>query len=131
MVAARRHMRLPRRLVERVAALLIVGALAACGATIRDLNLRPDRHYQQKVTVTGRVTRMQSVGDDTLIEAVDTRDSRVLVRAPGRVDVSVGDWVQVTGVFVPEARVADTSVYDVITAEDISRTSAPWFLNFR
>ncbi len=123
-------MRLPRRLVERVAALLIVGTLAACAPSIRDLNLRPERHYQEKVTVTARVTRMQSVGDETLLEVVDTHDSRLLVRAPGRVDVSVGDWVKVTGVFVPEARLADTSIYDVISAEDISRASAPWFSGF-
>ena len=80
MVAARRHMRLPRRLVERVAALLVAVALAACSTTIRDLNLRPERHYQQKVT----------------------------------------------GVFVPDARVADTNIYDVLTAEEIAKTGAPW-----
>jgi hypothetical protein len=119
-------MRLPRRLVERVAALLVATALTACATTVRDLNLRPDRHYQQKVTVTARVTRMQTVGDETLLEIADVRDSRVLVRAPGRVDVSVGDWVKVTGVFVPDARLADTNIYDVITAEEISRTRAPW-----
>jgi hypothetical protein len=123
-------MRLPRRLVARVAALLVTMALAACATTVRDLNLRPDRHYQQKVTVTARVTRMQSVGDETLIEIADVSDSRVLVRAPGRVDVSVGDWVKVTGVFVPDARLADTNIYDVIAAEEISRTRAPWLAGF-
>jgi len=124
-------MRLPRRLVERVAALLVVGALAACATTIRDLNLRPDRHYQQKVTVTARVTRMQSVGGETLMELTGDRDSRVLIRAPGRVDVHVGDWVKVTGVFVPDARVAETNIYDVVTAEEISKTGAPWLPDIR
>lgn len=126
MVAARRHMRLPRRLVERVAALLVAVALAACSTTIRDLNLRPEKHYQQKVTVVGYITRMQSVGGETLMELTGDRDSRVLIRAPGRVDVHVGDWVKVTGVFVPDARVAETNIYDVVTAEEISRTGAPW-----
>ena len=74
-------MRLPRRLIERGAALLVAVALAACSTTIRDLNLRPEKHYQQKVT----------------------------------------------GVFVPDARVAETNIYDVVTAEEISRTGAPWF----
>jgi hypothetical protein len=126
MVAARRHMRLPRRLVERVAALLVAVALAACSTTIRDLNLRPERHYQQKVTVVGHITRMQSAGGETLMEVTGDRDSRLLVRAPGQVAVAVGDWVKVTGVFVPDARVADTNIYDVLTAEEISKTGAPW-----
>src|SRR5262249_61918633 len=65
-VAARRHMRLPRRLVERGAVLLVAVALAACSTNIRDLNLRPEKHYQQKVTVVGYITRMQSVGSETL-----------------------------------------------------------------
>jgi hypothetical protein len=130
-VAARRHMQLPRRLVERVAALLAAVALAACSTAIRDLNLRPERHYQQKVSVVGQVTRMQSVGGDTLIEVTGDRDSRVLIRASGPVAVTVGDWVKVTGVFVPDARVADTNIYDVITAQEISKTGAPWLPNIR
>jgi len=120
-------MRLPRRLGEHVAALLVAVALAACSTTIRDLNLRPERYYQQKVTVVGHITRMQSVGEETLFEVTGERDSRSLVRAPGRVAVGVGDWVKVTGVFVPDARVADTNIYDVITAEEISKTGSPWF----
>jgi len=126
MVAARRDMRLRRRFFGRVAILSAV-ALAACSTSIRDLNLRPDKHYQQKLTVTGRVMRTQVVEDDTLLEIADSRDSRVLVRSSRPVDATVGDWVKVTGVLVPEARVGDQVVYDVLTAEEISRTGGPWF----
>ena len=111
--------------------LLVAVALAACSTTIRDLNLRPEKHYQQKVTVVGYITRMQSVGGETLMEVTGDRDSRVLIRAPGRVDVHVGDWVKVTGVFVPDARVAETNIYDVVTAEEISKTGAPWLPDIR
>jgi hypothetical protein len=110
-----------------VAALLLsAAALAGCSTNIRDLNLRPDRHYQEKLSVVGRVMRLQAVGGETLLEIADRRENRVLVRSTKPVDVGVGDWVKVTGVLVPEARLADTTVYDVLTAEDISRTRAPW-----
>ena len=83
-------------------ALLSAVMLAACSSTnIRDLNLRPDKHYEQKLTVTGRVMRMQAVGGDTLLEIADPRDSRVLVRASHPVDATVGDWVKVTGCSFP------------------------------
>jgi hypothetical protein len=121
-------MRLRRRFFGRVALLSAV-ALAACATSIRDLNLRPDKHYQQKLTVTGRIMRTQVVEDDTLLEIADPQDSRVLVRSSRPVDATVGDWVKVTGVLVPEARVGDQVVYDVLTAEDISRTGSPWFPN--
>jgi hypothetical protein len=121
-------MRLRRRFLGRVALLSAV-LLAACGTSIRDLNLRPDKHYQQKLTVSGRVMRMQAVGEDTLLEIADPHDSRVLVRASHPVDATVGDWIKVTGVLVPEARVGDTVLYDVLTAEDISHTGSPWFAN--
>jgi hypothetical protein len=122
-------MRLRRRFFGRVALLSVV-ALAACfNPTIRDLNLRPDKHYQEKLSVTGRIMRTQTVGEDTLFEIADTRDSRVLVRSSRPIDATVGDWVKVTGVLVPEARVGDTVLYDVLTAEEVSRTGSPWFPN--
>lgn len=124
MVAARRDMR--RRFPGLVAALLSVAALAGCSTKIRDLNLRPDRHYQERLSVTGRVMRLQAVGGETLMEIADRGENRLLVRISKPVDVSVGDWVKVTGVLVPEARLADTAVYDVLTAEDVSRTRGPW-----
>ena len=112
------------------ALVLMVLALAACfNPTIRDLNLRPDKHYQEKLSVTGRIMRTQTVGEDTLFEIADTRDSRVLVRSSRPIDATVGDWVKVTGVLVPEARVGDTVLYDVLTAEEVSRTGSPWFPN--
>jgi hypothetical protein len=119
-------MRLRRRFPGLVAALLSAAVLAGCSTSIRDLNLRPDRHYQEKVTIRGRVMRLQSVGGETLLEIADRGENRVLVRARRPVDAGVGDWVKVTGVLVPEARLADTTVYDVLTAEDVSRTRGPW-----
>src|SRR5262245_32138841 len=110
-------------------ALLFATLLAACGPTIRDLNLRPEKHYQEKLSVKGRILRMQEVGSDTLLEISDTRDSRLLVRSSRPVSSAVGDWVTVTGVLVPEARVGDSVLYDVLTAEDVSGARAPWFPN--
>src|SRR5262245_2760799 len=126
MVAARRDMRLRRRFLGLVAALLAVAPLVGCGTSIHDLNLRPEKHYQQKLEVVGRVMRLQSLGGDTLLEIADRREDRLLVRISKPVDVSVGDWVKVTGVLVPDARVGDTALYDVLIAEDVSRTGGPW-----
>ena len=40
----------------------------------------------------------------------------------------MGDWVKVEGVLVPEARVGDRVLYDVVVAEtSVSRTRAPRF----
>jgi hypothetical protein len=122
-------MRLRRRFFGRVALLSVVVLVGCWNPTIRDLNLRPDKHYQEKLSVTGRIMRTQTVGEDTLFEIADTRDSRVLVRSSRPIDATVGDWVKVTGVLVPEARVGDTVLYDVLTAEDVSRTGSPWFPN--
>jgi len=122
-------MRLRRRLLGRVALLSVVTLVACWNPSIRDLNLRPDKHYQEKLSVTGRIMRTQVVGEDTLFEIADTRDSRLLVRTSRPIDATVGDWVKVTGVLVPEARVGDTVLYDVLTAEDVSRTGSPWFPN--
>ncbi len=119
-------MRLRRRFPGLVAALCSVAVLAACAPNIHDLNLRPEKFYQQKLTIEGRVMRFQVVGDETLLEIADQRDSRVLVRVGRPASVSVGDWIKVTGVLVPDARVGDTTVYDVLMAEDISPTRGPW-----
>ena len=119
-------MRLRQRFLGLVAALCSVAALAACATQIHDLNLRPEKHYQQKLTVVGRVMRLQVIGDETLLEISDQGANRLLVRLGRPADVSVGDWVKVTGVLVPDARVGDTAVYDVLMAEEISTTSGPW-----
>jgi hypothetical protein len=119
-------MRLRGRL-QRVAGAILCGAvLAGCATSIRDLNLRPERNYQKKVSVSGRIMRLQRVDGDTLLEIADQRENRLLVRASRPVDVSVGEWVKATGVLVPEARVAGTSLYDVLVAEEVSRTRGPW-----
>ena len=119
-------MRLRRRFLGLVAALSSVTALDACATHINDLNLRPEKYYQQKLSVVGRVMRLQVIGDETLLEIADQRESRLLVRVGKPADVSVGDWVKVTGVLVPDARVGDTAVYDVLMAEEISTTRGPW-----
>jgi hypothetical protein len=115
-----------RRVPALVAALLSVAALTGCTTSIRDLNLRPEKHYQQKLSVVGHVMRLQYVGDETLLEIADQRDSRLLVRVSRPLDVSVGDWVKVVGVLVPDARVGDTTLYDVLVAEEVSETRGPW-----
>src|SRR4029077_14823365 len=118
-----------RRFSGRVALLSAV-MLAACSSTsIRDLNLRPDKHYEQKLTVTGRIMRMQAVGGDTLLEIADTRDSRVLVRASHPVDATVGDWVKVTGVLVSEARVGDAVCHNDHAPETSAKTGGPRYPN--
>jgi hypothetical protein len=119
-------MRPRRRFFGLVAALCSVAVLAACSPKIHDLNLRPDKYYQEKLSVVGRVMRLQVVGVDTLLEIADQRDSRLLVRVGRSVNVSVGDWVKATGVLVPEAQVGDTALYDVLVAEDVSATRGPW-----
>jgi hypothetical protein len=126
MVAARRDMRLRRRFLGLVAALLAAAPLAGCGTSIHDLNLRPEKHYQQKLTVVGRIMRLQTLGHETLLEIADQGENRLLVRVAKPVDASVGDWVKVTGVLVPDARVGDTALYDVLMAEDVSKTRGPW-----
>jgi hypothetical protein len=115
-----------RRVPALVVALLSVAALTGCTTSIRDLNLRPEKHYQQKLSVEGRVMRLQRVDGETLLEIADQRESRILVRVSRPVDVSVGDWVKVVGVLVPDARVGDTALYDVLVAEEVSRTRGPW-----
>lgn len=119
-------MRRWQRFLWLVAAGLSAAVLAACATDIRTLNLRPEQYYQQKLSVVGRVMRMQVLDGDTLLEIADRAENRLLVRTTSPPAVSVGDWVKVTGVLVPEARVADTAVYDVLTAEDVSVTRGPW-----
>jgi hypothetical protein len=51
------------------------------------------------------------------------------VRAPEPFEYERGDWVRTSGILVPEARVGGTTVYDVIMAEEFSRSSAPRFEN--
>jgi uncharacterized membrane protein YcgQ (UPF0703/DUF1980 family) len=114
----------------RTATLLAVAAtllVAGCAPGISELNARPDRYYQKKLTFTGRIARTQDFPDERLLEVADARDHRILVRVAMPIEATTGDWVKVTGVLVPEARVGGQTVYDVITAETIKTTHAPRF----
>ena len=116
----------------RTATLLAVAItvmVVGCAPGIAELNARPDRFYQKKLTVTGRIARTQDFPEEKLLEIADARDHRILVRVSGPIEAATGDWVKVTGVLVPEARVGGSSVYDVITAETIKTTRAPRFRN--
>ncbi len=118
-----------RRFAGVLSALLIAIALAGCAPSLRDVNLRPAKYYQEKLKLKGRITRTQSVGADTLIEIADQRENRILVRTTRPVTAGIGDWVRVTGVLVPEARVGDTTLYDVLSADEVSPTRGPWLPN--
>ena len=104
-------------------------ALAACGLTISTINARPDKYYQHKVNFVGRIARTQRLPAETLLEIADARGSRILVRTTEPLEVDTGDWVRVRGILVPETRVGDAVLYDVVTAERIRRTRAPRFRN--
>ncbi len=130
MLAARRGMRRRwSRFVGSSALVVAIATIVACGPTIEQLNLRPDKFYQQKVSFRGQISRMQIVGGDTLLELADPHERLILVRTSRPVEYQVGDWVKVTGVLVPEARVADRTVYDVVTAEEIDSARAPFLPN--
>jgi hypothetical protein len=104
-------------------------ALAGCAASISGINARPDKYYQHKVTFTGRIERTQYLPHDTLLEVSDERGGRILVRSADPVEAATGDWVKVEGILVPEARVADVVLYDVVTAERVRPTRAPRLRN--
>jgi hypothetical protein len=113
-----------RRFILLVLALMLAG----CPPSISGINARPDKYYQHKVDFRGRIRRMQFLAHETLLELADTRGGRILVRAAEPVEAETGDWVRVEGVLVPEARVEDVVLYDVVTAEKISRARAPRFV---
>src|SRR5258705_6811708 len=104
-------------------------ALGGCGIGIVDLNARPTRYYQQSVSFRARVSRLQALPDETLIEVADAQEHRIFVRTAGTVDVAPGEWVKVEGTLVPEARIGGKIVYDVVQAESVSETRAPWLRN--
>lgn len=106
-----------------VAALAL--ALGACNPGIPQLNARPTKYYQETVTFKGRVSRLQALPGETLLELADAREHRIFVRVPGSVDFRPDDWVKVSGILVPESRVGGRIVYDVVMAEDVSATRAP------
>jgi hypothetical protein len=107
--------------------LALVVAVSACRPSVSKINGRPEQYYQQKLKVRARVARMQQLPGATLLEVVDEDGARILVSAATPAEVEVGDWVKVVGVLVPETKIGDTPLYDVIQAEDVDHTSAPWF----
>jgi hypothetical protein len=117
------------RLPGVFAVAVLSAGLAACGSGITDINARPAKHYQEQVNFKGRVARMQRLSSETLLEVEDTRGSRILVRAAEAPDVATGDWIRVRGILVPEARVGDRVLYDVVQAERIGRARRPRLRN--
>ena len=105
-------------------------ALSACSKSIADINLRPDRYYQQTVRFVGQVSRMETLTSETLLEIVGERGSRILVKSLKPVEVQTGDWVSVKGLLVPEARVGDAVLYDVVLADEVSPRGPPRIPDF-
>ena len=124
-----RHDRASRRSRMRLRRLALPLALAAglgaCGPTISSINARPDKFYQHKVKFTGRIARTQVLPGETLLEIADRRGARIIVRSTAPVEAGADDWVKVTGLLVPETRVGDAVLYDIVLADRIVRTRAP------
>jgi hypothetical protein len=121
--------------IARCAALLALAvALGGCSLKIlpvgiAELNARPTKHYEEAVSFKARVSRIQTLPGETLLEVADAREHRIFVRAEGTLDVHPDDWVRVKGTLVPEASVGGKIVYDVVRAESVESASAPWFRN--
>ena len=109
-----------------VAALLLASACGFFDPSLGQLNLRPDKYYQDTIKVKARVARIQQVDGDTLLELEDQRHHRLLARVTGAFEVGIDDWVKAKGVFVPDLRVGGAILYDVLAVEDISTTGSPW-----
>ena len=77
----------------------VAAGLAGCGATIANLNRRPDRSTTRRRSRSpAAITRMQDLRRRaSLLELADAREHRILVARAGKpIDVGVGDWVKVT-----------------------------------
>jgi hypothetical protein len=117
------------RLRPLLSASLLALAVAGCAPSISGINARPDKYYEHKVKFRGRIERTQYLAHEALLEVSDTHGGRIIVRVAEAVDVQTGDWVKIEGVLVPEARVEDVVLYDVVAAEKVSRTRAPRFVD--
>ena len=117
------------RLIRALVACALVVALSSCNPTISGLNARPQKYYQKKIEVRGQIMRTQELPGEMLLEIADAHGSRVLVHATAPPDAATGDWVRVKGLLVPEARVGDKVLYDVLMAERIRRTHEPRLRN--
>jgi regulator of protease activity HflC (stomatin/prohibitin superfamily) len=129
MLAARPGMRVPRWAFAVVGSVATAAVLAGCGTTIGNLNLRPEQHYEEKVSFKGRIVRREPVGGETLLELADEREARILVKVNGAVNEEMDTWVKVDGVLVPEARIGSQILYDIVVADEISSTRAPLLPN--
>src|SRR5260370_27135905 len=69
-------------------------AVAGCGAGIADLNAKPTKFYQQSVSFKARISRIQSLEGETLLEVADAQDHRIFVRAPAPLEAAVAEWAQ-------------------------------------
>jgi hypothetical protein len=113
------------RLMRPAVVALLVSLLAGCGQTVSQINARPDRHYQKTVRFVGQVGRLERLPGETLLEVVGERGARILVKSTEPLDVHSGDWVSVTGLLVPETRVGDAVLYDVVVAEHVKPRGPP------
>jgi hypothetical protein len=104
-------------------------AIAGCGAGIAELNAKPNKFYQESVSFKARVSRIQPLEGETLLEVADAQEHRIFVRTAGTVDVSVDDWVKIEGTLVPEARVGGKLVYDIVMADSVTSARAPLLRN--
>jgi uncharacterized membrane protein YcgQ (UPF0703/DUF1980 family) len=109
--------------------LALAVAVAGCAAGIAELNGKPTKYYQQSVSFRARVSRVQSLGDETLLEVADAQERRIFVRVAGAPEVAPDDWVKVEGTLVPEARVGGRIVYDIVMAESVTPGRAPLLRN--
>jgi hypothetical protein len=115
-----------RRLAAFAALAVAVGG---CGVGIAELNANPTRHYQEPVSFHARVSRIQVLPGETLLEVADAQEHRIFVLASGSIDVRPEQWVEVTGTLVPEATVGGRTVYDVVQATSVEPGRAPWLRN--
>jgi hypothetical protein len=111
------------------AVLLVAATLAACSNSIPAINARPARYYEKKVSFTGRIDRTQALAGETLLEIADADAHRILVRTDQPLEAGVGDWVKVKGILVPEGKVGGRVIPDVVVAESIDKTRAPFLRN--
>ena len=101
-------------------------AVAACGPHVGQINANPNKHYEEQIRVTARVSRRQIVSGEALLELADAKGRRIFAVVPESDAPHVGDWVRLKGVFVADRLVGDTIVYDVLVVETIKRARKPW-----
>jgi hypothetical protein len=117
------------RLIRSLVACALVVGLSACGPSISAVNARPQKYYQKKLELRGQIMRTQQLPGEVLLEIADARGARILVHATPPLEVATGDWVSAKGLLVPEARVGDQVLYDVLMADRIRRTHPPRLRN--